>query len=98
MFDYLPRETLKKLMPSMLVNEITAEYDRLAKEAVIAAVKDKCNKTIIIKNMDDFINGLNDLRKAGYMIKFETKEILYAGSYRSKGEFNVYKIQGGTVL
>ena len=84
----------KRLMPMRMriVELVEDEYDRQAKEAVIAAVKDKCNKDIKINSMVDFTNALNDLRMSGYMIKYVMSPTT------QKGEFKTYKIDGGMVL
>ena len=103
------RQSYKSLMPMRVLEVITDEYDRLAKEAVISAVKEICDKTITIDNIDDFTNALNDLRTAGYLIKFvmqseidETESKDDWKQYKTTGhligEFKLFKIDGGMVM
>ena len=89
-----PRKAYHTLMPMRIIEAVEEEYDKLAKEAVTAAVKQKCNKDIEINDVNDFTNALNDLRCAGYMIKFVVPEDNPKGVYRRRGEFKLYKIEG----
>ena len=104
-----PKKCYHPLFPMRILEALEEEYDRLAKEAVISAVKEICDKTITIDNIDDFTNALSDLRTAGYLIKFvmqseidETESKDDWKQYKTTGhligEFKLFKIDGGMVM